>query len=288
MDVVIIFNGLGNQMSQYAFMLAKRKFHHAIPLFRADNKCVHNGSELDVLFGVKYPHGVKKKILDFLYESIQMKRRKKVLNRLGVHLYKEPLNYDFQSDLLVGKRWGINFYFGGWHSEKYFKFMKDEIQNTFIFPQDDDKKMQHWVNQINEIENSVSLHVRRGDYVNIPKEDYYQFGEVATLEYYNQAIIEIKAKNPNCHFFVFSNDISWCKANFGYNGFSFVDCNVGEKSWRDLYLMTLCKHHIIANSTFSWWGAWLSKKEDGMTIHPKWFIRNIPTKDFYPGQWIEI
>ena len=77
MDVVIIFNGLGNQMSQYAFMLAKKKNNCVIPLFRADNECVHNGSELDALFGVRFPKGLKKKVFDFLYESVQMKRRKK-------------------------------------------------------------------------------------------------------------------------------------------------------------------------------------------------------------------
>ena len=256
MDVVIIFNGLGNQMSQYAFMLAKQKKNRTIPLFRVDNDCTHNGSELDVLFGVNYPKGLKKKILDFLYESVQMKRRKK--------------------------------YWGGWHTEKYFVNMKDEIVSVFQFPEDNEPEFQKWVQCIKVANNSVSLHVRRGDYVNIPETSYYQFGGVATTEYYNRAIGEMKAKYPDCHFYVFSNDIAWCKENFGSNEFSYVDCNSGKKSWRDLYLMTLCKHHIIANSTFSWWGAWLSSQKDGVTLHPKWFIRDVETKDFYPETWKEI
>lgn len=288
MDVVIIFNGLGNQMSQYAFMLAKQKKNRTIPLFRVDNDCTHNGSELDVLFGVNYPKGLKKKILDFLYESVQMKRRKKLLNLLGVHFYKEPLNYDYVAEYTQRKHWGINFYWGGWHTEKYFVNMKDEIVSVFKFPEDNEPEFQKWVQCIKVANNSVSLHVRRGDYVNIPETSYYQFGGVATTEYYNRAIGEMKAKYPDCHFYVFSNDIAWCKENFGSNEFSYVDCNSGKKSWRDLYLMTLCKHHIIANSTFSWWGAWLSSQKDGVTLHPKWFIRDVETKDFYPETWKEI
>lgn len=288
MDVVIIYNGLGNQMSQYAFMLAKQKKNCAIPLFRADNDCVHNGSELDVLFGVSFPKGLKKKILDFLYESVQMKRRKKILNILGVHLYKEPLNYNFVPEYIHNKRWGINFFKGGWHSEKYFAAIKNKIICAFEFPDDKEPIFQNWVQRINAVENSISLHVRRGDYVNIPETSYYQFGGVATIEYYQRAINEMKAKYHDCHFYVFSNDITWCKENLGSEGFSYVDCNTREKSWRDLYLMTLCKHHIIANSTFSWWGAWLSTKKDGITLHPKWFIRDVETKDFYPETWKEI
>lgn len=287
MDVVIIFNGLGNQMSQYAFLMAKRRNNRAIPLFYMSNSG-HNGSELDTLFGVKFPNENTKRILDWLYKSVQMKRRKKVLNKLGVRFYKEPLNYDYVQEYVSESKWGINFYFGGWHSEKYFLDMREEVKRAFTFPEDNEPIFQDIIQQIKATKNSVSIHVRRGDYLDISPSDYYQFGGVATYEYYNRAIVYLKEKIPDSHFFVFSNDIEWCRENLGKNGFSYVDCNVGRKSWRDLYLMKLCKHHIIANSTFSWWGAWLSEDKEGITIHPKWFIRNIETKDFYPERWIEL
>lgn len=99
--------------------------------------------------------------------------------------------------------------------------------------------------------------------------------------------MNIKKKIDNPVFFIFSNDIDWCKNNLKLDHSTLVSCNQGKDSWRDMQLMSECRHHIMANSTFSWWGAWLSKHK-GIIVHPRWFIRDVETKDFYPKRWISI
>lgn len=84
------------------------------------------------------------------------------------------------------------------------------------------------------------------------------------------------------------NVINWCMKTFGTENMYYVDCNKGKDSWRDMYLMSECRHHINANSTFSWWAAWLSPYSNGIVLHPKYFIKDIETKDYYPQKWIMI
>lgn len=136
MDIVLIFNGLGNQMSQYAFYMSKKKF---VP----QSKCMyykgasnnHNGSELDKLFDIKYSETFFcKLILLFfkLYENIP--RLRKYFHILGINIVSEPQNYDYNESILKKKtRFGITLYKGGWHSEKYFLANKQDVLNTFSF-----------------------------------------------------------------------------------------------------------------------------------------------------------
>lgn len=291
MDVVLIFNGLGNQMSQYAFYLAKRKQTRRCSAIFDKRSKGHNGYELQKLFNIECNRGFGISVLQFLYKVLtnrKVKRFEKVLNFLGLRLIYESKNYDFKPIFLKPYPLaGINYYWGGWHSEKNFLSVKDEVKQKFVFPAITDEKCQSYISLIEKSVNSVSLHVRRGDYINIHPDDFYQFGGVATLDYYRSAVDKILSMYHNCTFFVFSNDIVWCKEHFDYLNSYYIDCNSGINSWRDMYLMTLCRHHINANSTFSWWGAWLSTKE-GVTICPKNFIRAVETKDIYPDKWIKI
>lgn len=288
MDVVVIFNGLGNQMSQYAFFLAKKKRNsHCKVIFLNSSRNNHNGSELEKLFGVSYETGILGTLLQLLYKLSVHQKTSHILECLGVRIIKEPLNYDFNPTLLNQGKRGINFYWGGWHCEKNFNSAMDEVRNAFRFPEIEDKPCLDVAYEITKVVNSVSLHVRRGDYLNTAPNAYYQFDGVATTDYYKKAVEIIKTKNNDCVFFVFSNDIEWCKKNFSNLNAIYVNCNKGENSWRDMYLMTLCKHHINANSTFSWWGAWLSNN-NGMTICPSSFLKNVVTKDIYPENWIKI
>ena len=164
------------------------------------------------------------------------------------------------------------------------------MDETFEFDvtNEKDNKFNLWKKTILSSDNSVSVHIRRGDFLIPPSDGFYQFQGVATLEYYQQSITYIRKMRENCDFFVFSDDLEWCKNQFGDQGFYYVDGNKKDKSWRDLYLMSICKDHINANSTFSWWGAWLSKNKEGFILHPKEFIYGVNIKDFYPKNWIEI
>ena len=291
MDVVVIFNGLGNQMSQYAFFLAKKEqTSNCVAMYDKRSRKQHNGFELKNIFNIKTVDGFEYLILQIFYDLLRIHRLAKfrpVLDFLGVRIVKEAANYDFNPSLLKPGKRGINFYFGGWHSEKNFISIQNEIRNVFQFPVIDDPVCLNIKRIIEKAENSVSLHIRRGDYLNIKDDDFYQLNGVATLEYYKKAIERINQDSKDCVFFIFSNDIEWCKSEFSELNVYYVTCNQGNNSWRDMYLMSLCKHHINANSTFSWWGAWLSEKQ-GITICPKKFIRTIETRDFYPDSWIKI
>ncbi len=292
MDVVLIFNGLGNQMSQYAFYLAKRERNsHCVAVFNYHSRKEHNGFELGDIFGIYLNKNLKSRILQLIcriYTSTRFSKIKGVMRLLGVRIINETPNYDYTPKMLNPyPALGINFYEGGWHSEKYFVAQKNEVKSIFRFPPINNESCLRFVNIIKSVDNSVSLHVRRGDYLNIKPDNVYQLDGVASPDYYTRAIKKILSIAPDCRFFIFSDDLKWCRKEFACLDAYYVDCNIGKDSWRDMYLMTLCKHHINANSTFSWWGAWLAERS-GITICPKNFLRNMETKDIYPESWIKL
>lgn len=287
MEYVLIFNGLGNQMSQFAFYLAKKEISPKCKLLVIDNKSSHNGYELNKVFGIQNKNTLFDKIISKIYKmSCTNRIWRLVMLLLNFHIIRESRNYDYNEDNFKKRRFGIYIYIGGWHSEKNFISVKDKILATFKFPEcQSEDDFGNLLSQIRHGENSVSIHIRRGDYLNISPSSFWQFGGVCTDEYYKWAISYMEKNLPNPHFYIFSNDIEWCKNNLHLGNSTIVTCNQGINSWRDLQLMKECQHHIIANSSFSWWGAWLSKHE-GITIRPKWFIRELTTRDFYPTSWI--
>lgn len=292
MDIVVVFNGLGNQMSQYAFFLSKKKRGcKCLCIFDPRSKSRHNGLELEKLFGIELSNGAKVWLYTELLKRINGRIIRRIAKLMGINIICEPINYDYSDAFLrQGKGW-LNYYIGGWHSEKYFKYIREDILRSFSFPvwKEEDTAFLSIVNNIKEhYDQSVSLHIRRGDYLKSKPGDWYYYGDVATPDYYKKAesYIESKLKSPT--YYVFSDDIEWCKSNFTGNNYVFVDCNNAINSWRDMFLMSKCKHHIIANSSFSWWGAWLSEDKDGITIRPDRFLANVETKDFYPESWIAI
>ena len=133
--------------------------------------------------------------------------------------------------------------------------------------------------------NALSIHVRRGDYVYLPNHH-----PVASPEYYTNAINYITTKTRIDKYIVFSDDINYCKSMFGESeDITYIN---GEKDYIDLYLMSMCEHNIIANSTFSWWGAWLNQNSDKIVVAPKtWFgtaRTDLDTSDLIPENWIKI
>lgn len=175
---------------------------------------------------------------------------------------------------------------GGWHSEKYFVEYKQELRDkVFCFNAGMlNSSSKVWKETIDEDVASCSLHIRRGDFLKNKK-----WADAITANYYEDAIAYMKEHLPQSPtFYVFSNDIDWCREKFGEVGFCYIDSNRGKDSWQDMYLMSRCRNHINANSSFSWWGAWLSSHEYGITICPKSFVSTMPTKDVYPESWIKL
>ena len=138
-----------------------------------------------------------------------------------------------------------------------------------------------------ESHESISLHIRRGDFVQDSKT--HQFHGACSLDYYNRCIEYVSEKTNNPHFFVFSDDPHWAKENLRQDiSTTIVENNSGFKAYEDLQLMSQCKHNIIANSSFSWWGAWLNANPDKIVCAPKQWFRNklMDTKYFIPEGFI--
>jgi len=287
MDVVVIFNGLGNQMSQYAFYLEKKKVNKATYLISFCKD--HNGLELQKVFGINFKSKLIEKILYLIYRILLTDKKflnplKYLLKGMGCKIINENYDYNFKPNYMVPSK-GITFYFGGWHSEKYFADVKEDLLSTYEFEKFTDQKNLSVLSEISST-NSVALHVRRGDYMN--EANINLFGKVCTKTYFEKAIEVLNQKIPNTHYFIFSNDITWVKENLVFEKATFVNHNFGADSWKDMCLMSECKHNIISNSTFSWWGAWLNKNEDKVVISPSRFLNDDQHTDVYPNDWLKL
>jgi hypothetical protein len=279
--------GLGNQMFQYAAGKALALSNGSdckvdIDFFNNDSKGVYTQRkfELDVF---EPPIEIaNKKEIDVLLQAEKGNLITKIFSKQHTTYYKEK-QHCFNDEILKLKD---NTYIEGyWQSEKNFKNYSNEIRNCFIFKKD---LIQGTENLLRAIQNtnSVSIHVRRGDYVNLKSAN--AFHGTCTPEYYKAAIELLRQKQIDLQFFIFSDDIEWCKSNLNLDkNTQFVET---ESACKDLFLMQNCKHHIIANSSFSWWGAWLNIHPHKLVIAPnKWFNDNsIDTKDIYPESWIVI
>lgn len=176
---------------------------------------------------------------------------------------------------------------GYFQSEKYFQEIEPVIRKSLQFRMPfSDRRVSDYEKKIAE-SNSVAVHIRRGDYLkkslhNICTEDYYY----RSIEYMRESL-------AHPHFFVFSDDIEWCRANIGSGEHDFVGINIARQRLADFHLMSLCKHAIISNSSFSWWAAWLNSSTEKTIVSPgRWFNDEVMNaqalRDTIPGSWIRI
>jgi hypothetical protein len=289
MDVIVIFNGIGNQMSQYAFYLQKRKINSSTYLISTCRE--HNGLEIDSVFDIGWNERFINKCLDILFKLLMTRRFKIFTNPLkfllkgvGCRVILENFNYDFNSDYLKPSK-GITFYVGGWHNEKYFINVKSQVVSGFSFSKEIDELSLAIAKEMS-LNESVAMHVRRGDYLS--EANINLFGKVCTKSYFEKAITVIDDQIKSPHYYIFSNDIDWVKQNFKLENVTYVTHNTGENSWRDIFLMTNSKYNIIANSSFSWWGAWLNKNEFNKVVSPAKFLNDDTVSDIYPSHWTKI
>lgn len=266
---VIFKGGLGNQMFEYALVMALRQngFRPKIDISYYDFVKMHNGYELNRIFGIK----------------------EKTTNKQGLHItwlrflnrYKPKYlcKFDklyFDESVLISPK---HYLFGYWQDERYFNKIEDKIRSVFTFKDIDDEN--NIIAQEIRQNNSVSLHVRRGDYA--------AFGmTILGAEYYKCAIEMIKRSIISPVFYIFSDDVETAKniaeqLNIDYR---LISHNTGKESYKDMYLMSQCKHNIIANSSFSWWGAWLNGNKEKIIIAPKKWDSNKPHFEPQCKNWI--
>lgn len=285
MKIVQILGGLGNQMFQYAFYKALKNLYSDVKLDISafDKYEMHNGFELNNIFKIDRNYTTKKErnILSYQGGGLSKKILKKIFKYKKTEFTEPYLGY-FDNMLHIQ---GDAYFIGYWQSYKYFSAIEDKIREQFIFPQLITSKNLDIIAKIKN-SNSISIHIRRGDYINNPL-----YSNICTLEYYNKAIAFFKQKVDNPVFYIFSNDIKWCSENLLVKENSyFIDWNKGTDSFWDIYLMSLCKHNIIANSSFSWWGGWLNSNDNKIVVGPsKWLNdERININDILLPEWVSI
>ncbi len=169
---------------------------------------------------------------------------------------------------------------GYWQSQRYFEKVKEELRKDFTFNWDNfPQKAKEYRKQMEQTI-SVSLHIRRGDYLNEKFAPIY--GDICTDAYYEGAKAYMKEKYPDCIFYLFTNDAEWGRKQES-DKVVFVDCTGPDNAYVDMALMSCCKHNIIANSSFSWWGAWLNENPDKTVIMPAKWLNTSDGQDIYYG-----
>lgn len=281
--------GLGNQMFQYAAIYSlsldkKCGFSVDLSWFKIKNIASPRSYELDIFHEIQALRQDNKYLgKDNFLISMLVSFRNLYIKRL-VKTVREPC-FNYWDG--IHKVNGHTKFVGYWQSEKYFKHNRDIILKSFTFPEVTEPHNIKYLKFIENIENSVSLHVRRGDYISDANANARH--GCCDMYYYEQAISTLDSICDDTHYFIFSDDPEWVKDAFELKNMTIIVGNSDELSFRDMQLMSLCKHHVIANSTFSWWGAWLSKNE-GTVIAPKnWFAdSSIDTSDIYCEGWLRL
>lgn len=284
MVAIELIGGLGNQMFQYA--AAKALALHNNEDIVIDNRLFAN-YELHQYslnhFNVKAPF-LKE---DIIFNPTFSEKIKAFISGKKVFTKYEESDLTYDEKLFEATH--RNIYLKGYfQTEKYFLKFEDQIRNDFEITTPLSEKTTEMI-KIIEAENSVSLHIRRGDYVSNP--DANAVHGTCNLDYYTRAIATIKEKIKNPTFFIFSDDINWAKENLKTeNETYFIDFTDASTNYEDIKLMSSCKHNIIANSSFSWWGAWLNRNRNKIVIAPKkWFNTDSHNaKDILPESWMKI
>ena len=289
MKIVKIAGGFGNQLFQYAFYLAlDKKYAEQVCLDSLDmaKYRLHNGYELEGIFKLdaRYCTEEQRTIVrkdNNIFTKILSSLKKKLGNNKNYILEPKQEHFTFH-DKSFGQANIPTYYKGYWQDVNYLANIEEELKSNLVFPEFELGKNIELANFISS-NSSVSLHVRRGDYV-----QHKAFGGICDLSYYQRAVDQINTLVKDPIFIVFSDDIQWCKDNLNLEKAKFVDWNGGDNSYRDMQLMTLCKHNIIANSSFSWWGAWLNANNDKKVICPDKWVHYTSATGVLPPEWIKV
>ena len=286
--IIKLQGGLGNQMFQYALgrhlsHITKAALKLDITSFKNDPKRDYNlncfnlreffATDEEIRWFKKYQRKPGK--IWFLYNRLVADETK----------YVEERQFHFDQKILQLKP--PVYLDGYWNTEKYFKDIEEAIRKEFTLKNSLSDYAKSLEAEIMGKE-AVSIHVRRGDYVSDKHTNEWHGS--CSIEYYNQAIQKIAEHVTNPHFFIFSDDPVWIKENIIPPFLTTYLSGNAKYPEEDMHLMSRCKHHIIANSSFSWWGTWLNPNKEKIVIAPKrWFqTPKMDTRDLLPDSWIKI
>jgi len=282
--ITSIAGGLGNQLFEYSFYLYLKKnlpyLNHYLDISWFDFNKIHAGYLLEDIFNVNADYAKKSDIEKFKKDTLL----KRIRNRTKLTKFQIVPEKRFSSiDQVKSKK---NYLFSGyWQNSAYVETVKDKLNEKLQFNLDFRTTEEK---QIETIKNtfSVSLHIRRGDYLS--PENKAKFIGPCTDEYYKAAMKYFMRKHPEVHFFVFSDDTEYAMNKYGKRKNTTI-MEQHEKDYFDLFYMSLCKHNITANSSFSWWAAWLNKNPNKKIICPsKWFNKDDISNNIQMENWIKI
>ena len=284
MIIIKLNGGLGNQLFQYSLgrklsLKNNNVFKLDLSDFTKDNPRSYGLGKFNIIENFASDEDINK---------IKKSGVWKLVDKLKPYCKRSAIKYkgyDFDQNIL---KLSGDFYLDGyWQSEKYFQDIEKIIKEEITLKESLPSKYTELIDKIKNSD-SVSVHIRRGDYLSDKISKIYA---ICPIEYYYKAIEKIKESCPNPHFFIFSDDINWVKQNLNIPHPKILVSGDNEtKDYEELILMSLCQHNIIANSSFSWWGAWLNQNPSKIVISPdKWFNDKIGNaKDLIPENWIKL
>jgi hypothetical protein len=298
--IVRLIGGLGNQMFQYSLgrHLAEansttlRLDVSGFEDYKLHRYCLHCFKAWQHFATIEEIESFKRTSLTPLARGIS-----RVGRRFGV---LPPSTSDFYQNARVIKENGLRFdpsvvesrgnlYLDGyWQSEKYFSPIREILLREFSFLHEPDARNRALAQEIQSVE-SVSLHIRRGDYASNALTQ--QVHGLCSMDYYRKAVAYIAQRVPDCRLYLFSDDHSWVRENLRFERpLTLIDHNDASRNYEDLRLMSLCRHNIVANSSFSWWGAWLNVNPARIVLSPeRWFSDPaLDSSDLIPESWTKV
>lgn len=294
--IVRLLGGLGNQMFQYALGRHLSIVHNRV--LRLDLGFYQTVSERWASrsyglknFKIQAQMAIAGELKPF-QKYLKQNLFSKILRRVSAfgkyysrsYIFEPPgHNFMFEPELLSVSLKPVVYLDGFWQTEKYFTDIEQVIREDFKFAQEPDSVNLAMLGEIGR-ENSVAIHIRHGDNATKLARNH----GVLPMDYYYRALKDLTGRITSPHFYIFSDDPEWSRQNLKLDFLAtFVSHNGDEKNYEDLRLMAHCKHHIIGNSTFSWWGAWLGKKSGQLVYAPKRYHMqaDIKPEDLYPANW---
>jgi hypothetical protein len=290
MIIVRLLGGLGNQLFQYAAgrSLAVRKktqLYLDVSAYGQERSDIIRRSYDLGLFNIDAPFATSEQVRRFTRPPFIRQKMNRLLPYHKRGYYKE-LFFHYDPDFFTAA--ASTLLEGYWQSEKYFSGITDILLDEFRVTAPLSAGTGDLISRIKS-SNSVSVHIRRGDYVNNPVT--LEVHGLCGADYYTKALSAMAGMTGDIELFVFSDDMEWTRQNITAEfPVTYVDHNDSSHAYEDLYLMSLCKHNIIANSSFSWWGAWLNANPDKTVVAPsRWFNRSdADTSDLLPAEWIKL
>lgn len=275
--IVQLSGGLGNQMFEYALYLRLKAEGKNVKI--DDTTCYEAAGarpkQLSV-FGVEYEAAAKKEIERITDSSMRPwhRARRLFFGRKNRSYREKDTNFD--PEILKREPALLE---GCFQSERYFAPVKEQVRQAFSFRNMElNEAGKSFLAQIERTE-AVSVHIRRGDYLDPSANGIYQ--GICDEAYYERAMAEVKKLAPDAVFYLFTNDPAWVREQMAGEDRILVEGSTEDTGYQDLFLMSRCRHHILANSSFSWWGGWLGTNPDKIVIAPKRWLNGKDCRDIY-------